>query len=361
MTWTRRGRDFAARLGIEHPIIQAPMAGPGSPELAAAVSNAGGLGSIAAAYLSPEQIAAQVAAVRGMTDRPFAVNLFAGGATDEDVGLAPITRLLARWHRELGIDPPAPPAKLGESFDAQMEAVRAADVPVFSFALGLPDPSIIADLKRRGTCVMGTATTVDEARALEAAGVDAIVTQGGEAGGHRSTFAGPPERALIGTLALVPQIVDAVSLPVVAAGGIMDGRGIVAALALGASAVQMGTAFIPTAESGATPSYRAALLAAREDEVVVTRAFSGRPARGLRNRWIAEVEDGGVPIPRFPLLNAMTRPLRNAAARADLPDAQSLWCGQGVRLARVGSAAELVARLVDEVEAVRRELGADGG
>ncbi len=216
-------------------------------------------------------------------------------------------------------------------------------------------------MKRRGILVIGTATTVEEGRALEAAGVDAIVAQGSEAGGHRGSFLTPPEAPpLIGTLALVPQLVDAVTLPVIASGGVMDGRGVAAALALGASAVQLGTAFLTVEESGASAAYRAALLAAADDATTVTRAFSGRPARGLRNRFIAEVEEAGVPIPPFPLQNALTRPLRNAATAAGAAEAMSLWAGQAAALARRESTAALVGRLVTEAADVLRSLEVPG-
>jgi nitronate monooxygenase len=205
---------------------------------------------------------------------------------------------------------------------------------------------------------MGTATTVAEARALEAAGVDTIVAQGSEAGAHRGTFLGTFESSMIGTIALVPQIVDAVDIPVVASGGIMDGRGIVAALALGAAAVQMGTAFVTCDESGAPESYKAALIAARDDATAVTRAFSGRPARGLVNQFMRDIDDAGIAIPEFPIQNTLTRPMRAAAAATGVTDAFSLWAGQAARLARRGPAATLVAALVAESEEVARQLGA---
>jgi len=352
---------LAARIGIEHAVILAPMAGgAGTPALAAAVSAAGGLGSLGAAYLSPGQIEAAAAEVRRATDRPFAVNLFVGGAAGRTHDAGPMLALLARWHAGLGIEPPRLPPMPADPFDAQVEAVLRARVPVFSFTFGIPDRAVLAELRRSGVLVMGTATTVAEAVALEEAGVDAVVAQGSEAGGHRGTFAAPLEAALVGTLALVPQVADAVGVPVVASGGIMDGRGIVAARALGAAAVQLGTAFLATDESGAPDAYRAAVLRGRDDATTVTRAFSGRPARGLRNRFIEEVDGGGVPIPPFPLQNSLTRPLRAAAAAAGEADALSLWAGQGVGLARAGSAAALVARLAAEAEEVARALGAPG-
>lgn len=352
---------LAARLGIEHAILLAPMAGgAGTPALAAAVSAAGGLGSLGAAYLSPEQIVDAAAEVRRATDRPFAVNLFVGGAAGGSHDPGPMLTLLARWHAALGIDPPRHPPAPPDPFDAQVEAVLRARVPVFSFTFGIPDRAVLTELRRRGVLVMGTATTVAEAVALEDAGVDAVVAQGSEAGGHRGTFAAPFEAALVGTLALVPQVADAVGVPVVASGGIMDGRGIVAARALGAAAVQLGTAFLATDESGAPAAYKEAVLRGRDDGTTVTRAFSGRPARGLRNRFTDEVDGGGVPVPPFPLQNALTRPMRTAAAAAGEADALSLWAGQGVGLARAGSAGALVARLVAGAEAAARALAAPG-
>jgi nitronate monooxygenase len=198
--------------------------------------------------------------------------------------------------------------------------------------------------------VMGTATTVEEAVALEQAGVDAIVTQGSEAGGHRGTFAGAFEAGLVGTMALVPQVVDAVRVPVIASGGIMDGRGIAAALALGASAVQMGTAFLTCHEAGIPDAYKEAILGAHEDGTRLTRAFSGRPARGIVNRFMTEIDRTPEAILPFPLQNTLTRPLRSAAARQGRAEFLSLWAGQAVRLARRQSAADLVARLAKETE-----------
>ncbi len=370
MAGTSTWRAFTRRLGIEHPIVQAPLGGGFTPPaLVAAACEAGALGSIAGAYLSPEGIAAEVAELRRRTDRPFAVNLFssaglpdlAGGATGEAVPLEPMLRLLGRWHERLGLAPPAPLAPPVDRFPAQLEAVLEARPAVFSFTLGLPEAEALAEVKRRGIVVIGTATTVEEGRALEAAGVDAIVAQGSEAGGHRGSFLSAPEAPpLIGTLALVPQLVDAVALPVIASGGIMDGRGVAAALALGAAAVQVGTAFLTVDESGASPVYRAALLAAAPEATTVTRAFSGRPARGLRNRFIAEVEEGGIPVPPFPLQNALTRPLRNAATAAGAAEAMSLWAGQAAALARRESTDALVRRLVQETAQVIRSLEAPG-
>jgi nitronate monooxygenase len=355
-------RAFTARLGIAHPIIQAPMGGGGStPALAAAVSNAGGLGFLAAAYLTPPQIAEAIAEVRKRTSKPFGVNLFCGGY--ERMGEAgPVSpammALMARHHAALGLPPPEAPGAQRDPAPAQLEAVLAARVPVFSFTFGVPSPEILARFKADGTYVMGTATTVEEGRLLAAAGVDAIVAQGAEAGAHRGTFAAPFERAMVGIVALVPALADAVpDRPVIASGGIMDGRGIVAAEALGAVAVAMGTAFLVCEEAGVPEAYKAAILRAQEDRTTLTRAFSGRPARGIVNAFLEEAEASGAIAP-FPLQNALTRPMRNAAAKAGDIERLSLWAGQGLRLARRMKAADLVQVLMREIEESRRALSA---
>jgi nitronate monooxygenase len=350
-------RDLTTRLGFEHPIIQAPMAGgPTTPALVAAASGAGALGSVAAAYLEPERLRQEIAEVRRLTDRPFAVNLFAGGATMGADDATPMLALIGRWHTTLGLPPPEPAAAPADRFDEQVEVLLEADVPIASFTFGIPGPEHIERMHARGMFLIGTATTVEEAERIEASGLHAVVAQGSEAGAHRATFAGRFEAAMVGTMALVPQVVDAVRIPVVASGGIMDGRGIVAAQALGASAVQMGTAFLLSDEAATPPVHRERIERAREDQTVVTRAFSGRPARGIRNEFLDQVESSGIPIPPFPLQNAMTRPMRAAAARQGHGEALSLWAGQGVRLARRGPAATLIESLVREMAAVRSRL-----
>jgi nitronate monooxygenase len=220
---------------------------------------------------------------------------------------------------------------------------------VLSFTFGLLPDAVVAAAAARGIALIGTATTVAEARALEQAGVAAIVAQGSESGGHRGTFLGDFAAAQVGTIALVPQIVDAVAVPVIASGGIMDGRGIAAALALGAAGVQLGTAFLTCREAGVVDAYKDAILHAAETDTRVTRAFSGRPARGIANRFMREIENGDAgAVAPFPLQNALTRPLRSAAARQGRAEFLSLWAGQGAPLARRQGAAELVARLVAE-------------
>jgi nitronate monooxygenase len=351
--------DLTQRLGTSVPIIQAPMAGGGDTvELVAAVSNAGGLGSIGAAYLTPDEIVERGRAVRASTSRPFAINLFAPQPVP-DVRPDAVERAreaVAEYYGELGLTPPvvSPPAT---SFDDQLAASLESGAAVFSFTFGLLPAEAVAAIKRRGMVLMGTATTVVEAQALTALGVDAVVAQGSEAGGHRGTFLGDFDRALIGTIALVPQICDAVDVPVVASGGIMDGRGIAAALALGASAAQLGTAFLVCEEAGISEAYREAILSASEDATSLTRAFSGKPARGIANRFLtgmAQREDAILP---FPIQNGLTRPLRNEAAKRNRADYLSLWAGQGVRLARRKKARALMEELRVETEAVIRHIG----
>jgi len=354
--------ELTQKLRIEHPIIQAPLAGGGdTPELVAAVCNAGGLGFIGAAYLAPAQIVETARTVRAKTERPFGINLFAPLPAPEapkDSELA--LKRLAPYFKELSLPAPSLPAKTSESFSEQLEAALQTGASVFSFTFGVLPPETIAAIRRKKMLIFGTATTVDEAMALERAGVEAVVTQGSEAGGHRGTFAGDFTSGMIGTMSLVPQVVDAVRVPVIASGGIMDGRGIAAALALGASAVQLGTAFLTCDESGIPNAYKEAILHAREDQTRITRAFSGRPARGIVNRFMTEVEPGDSfeQILPFPLQNAVTRPLRSAAAKQDRSEFLSLWAGQGVRLAHRQSAADLVVRLVRETNAALDRLQA---
>lgn len=348
------------RLDLTHPIIQAPLAGGGdTPDLVAAVCEAGALGFIGAAYLTPPQLVETARAVRARTARPFGINLFAPQPVpDAPRDPGPALERVAPFFAELGLPPPTLPASEGFSFDEQLAVALESGASVFSFTFGTLPTSAIEAIKARGMFLIGTATTVEEAKQLEAAGTDAVVTQGSEAGGHRGTFAGPFETGMVGTMSLVPQVVDAVRVPVIASGGIMDGRGIAAALALGASAVQMGTAFLTCHEAGVPEVYKEAILKAREHETRITRAFSGRPARGIINRFMREVDHAPEAILPFPLQNDLTRLLRRAAAKQGRAEFLSLWAGQGVRMARRQSARELVARLAKETETVIRRLAA---
>jgi nitronate monooxygenase len=326
--------------------------GPTTVDLVVAVSSAGALGSFGAAYLTPQQIRDACAATRARTDRPFSVNLFTPVPEPARFNPSATLERLRVYHDELGIAAPTVPELLAQTdrFEAQIDAVLESAPRAFSFTFGIPSPNIIERMKAAGIVVIGTATTVAEAIELQEAGVDAICAQGSEAGGHRGTFAVPFERALIGSMALVPQVVDAVRVPVVASGGIMDGRGIAAALALGAGGVQLGTAFLATPESGASPAHKEALRSAGEDATTITRAFSGREARAIRNRVADEFERDPEAIAPYPLQNALTRAMRNAAASAERPEYLSLWAGQAPRLSRTLPAAELVRTLVRETD-----------
>ncbi len=352
------------RLGVTLPIVQAPMAGGATTvDLVAAVSDAGALGFLGAAYLTATQITEISRQLRSRTSRPFGINLFAplpppGSPGDAQAAL----ERLAPIHADLGLPVPVLPTPATVSFAEQLGAVLGSGASVFSFTFGLPPARALRTVKDHGMFAIGTATTVEEAIALEAAGVDAVVAQGSEAGGHRGTFAGAFEAAMVGTMALVPQMADAIRVPVIASGGIMDGRGIAAALALGAEAVQLGTAFLTCDEAGVADMHKQAILDAHEDATRVTRAFSGRPARGIVNRFIEQIEgrEARNAILPYPQQNALTRPARMAAAEQGRSEYLSLWAGQGVRLARRQSAAELVATLADETAVAIRRLAAPG-
>ena len=331
------------------PIVLAPMAGEAStPALAAAVSNGGGLGSLGAAYSSPDAIRQMIRATRALTDKPFAINLFVIDPVTADPAKVTAARaVLEPWRARYGVADDVPGLALPD-LDVQLQAIIEERPAGFSFAFGALSPDRIAALKQAGIIVVGTATTVPEAIRLEADGVDAIAAQGAEAGAHRGSFLDAFENSMVGTMALVPAIVDRVKVPVIAAGGIMDGRGIAAALMLGAAGVQLGTAFLTCPECGASEAWKGALLAQKADATQVTRAFSGRPARGIRNRFMAEIGARQAELPGFPALNSLTRGIRGAAAKAGDAEALSLWAGQGAPLARRLPAGELLRTLIDE-------------
>lgn len=323
MTW--RDTGLTRLLGVRLPIVQAPMAGgPTTPRLVAAVSEAGGLGSLGGALLGPDELRDRIRDVRALTSMPFAVNLFAPLPPPSLEGLA-------EWAAVVGV--PVPDPEPMPRFEDQIAVVIEERVRIFSFTFGIPP------LDGLDAVTIGTATTVEEAVALEAAGVDAVVAQGYEAGGHRGTFLRPVERSLVGTMALVPQLVDAVSVPVISSGGIMDGRGVAAALALGAQAVQLGTAFLGCDEAGTSPAYRDGL----GGETTVTRALTGRHARAVRTSLVDRLEASGLRAPDYPLARQfLTGP--------------AMLAGQGGPLARRLPAGELVETLAAETDAVLRRL-----
>lgn len=350
--------SFQALLdGLEIPILQAPMVGASDEALAIAVSRAGGMGALAAGALAPADIGPAVAQLRAATDRPFSVNLLMAPKAAPDAGVveAALERLRP-WYAALGEEPPAAPNQFAPDFDAQLEALIAAAPPVASFAFDVLRPGQVAALQAAGTYVVGTANTVAEARAWAAAGADGICAQGSEAGGHRGNFLADVDDSLVGTFALVATIRAAVGLPVIAAGGIMDGRGVAAALALGARAAQMGTAFLLSDEATTSAPWRRAIDDASDDPTRLTRALTGRFARGIENRFMRELRSVEREIPAYPVQNRLTQPLRGAATKAGDPDVLSLWAGQGVRLAERGPAETLVRRWWEEARTAAQGL-----
>ena len=353
-----RNQRIQNLLGIEHPIIHAPMAGSSNPTMVAAVSNAGGLGSFGAAPLSADALRETIRAIRSLTAKPFNVNLFATATEKFDAQAtagSAYRALLAGYHQELKLgDIPEPQPLFGPA-DDQLQVLIDEQVGVISFHFGI-EPYQVEAIHAAGLKVLCSATTVEEARYLDDLGVDAIIAQGAEAGGHRGTFIGSAEQALIGTLALVPQIVDSVAAPIIAAGGIMDGRGIVACAALGASAVQMGSAFLGCNEVNLNPAWKESLANSAASDTLVTTAISGKPARGLRTRYITEVESLTESLLPYPLQYSMSGPLRKAATKASDPDFLVMWSGQGVGLFRQMPAAELIKTLSAEVAEIRSAL-----
>jgi nitronate monooxygenase len=342
---------FTHKFGVRFPIVQGPFGGGlSSPRLAATVSNAGGLGSYGAQGMTASRIADVISNIRAQTTAPFAINLWVSnddpGALDVSAEqLATAAAPLAPFFEELGVTAP-PRLNPWPRFDDQIEAIFDARPPIFSFIFGVPSAAILDQCRSLGIGIVGTATTVDEAIALADAGVDAIVASGFEAGGHRASFLRAAEASLTGTLALVPQVVDAVNVPVVAAGGIADGRGMAASFALGAAAVQIGTAFLACEESNASPAHRDALRSARARHTFLTRSFTGRLGRGLPNR-LSDAIEAHTPLP-YPVQGQLVGALREAALRQGRDDLVTFWSGQSAALIRDDRAEALFARLVSE-------------
>ena len=328
------------------------MLGASGEAMAIAVSRAGGLGSFPAAGSSPAQIAAACAAIREATDAPFAVNLFVldPARPDADEVRAAVERL-APWRERFGLPPQAIPNQWAQAFDEQFAAVLEIAPPVASFTFGVLDADRVQARRARGVFVIGTATGVAEARAWAQAGADAICAQGFEAGGHRGSFLELAPEAAVGTFALTRLICCAVDLPVIAAGGIADGAGVAAALVLGADAAQAGTAYLLCEESLIAAAWRQAIEAAPDDPTRLTRAFSGRWARGVENAFMREMRAAEREVPAYPVQNALTQELRAASARAGSAEAMSLWAGQGVKLARPGRAADVTLALWGDARA----------
>lgn len=355
----RTDTTITRRLGLEHPIIQGPFGGGLSTvRLLAAVSNGGGLGSYGAHQLSPDEIRKLAAEIRRATPRPFALNLWVsdhdpGGLELTPVAFAESLKQFQPFYDELGIAPPEFSRHPTHRFEEQVAAVLEARPAVFSFVFGIPSPAVLEECRQRGIVTLGAATTGDEAVALEAAGVDWVLATGCEAGGHRPSFLRSPEESLVGTLALVPQVVDRVNIPVVAAGGIADARGVRAALSLGAGAVQLGTAFLACEESGAAALHREQIFGPAARHTVLSRAFTGRLARFIRNDFIARWE--GRPALPYPQQGWFTGFIKQAAAEQRNPGMMSLYAGQGAPLLRHRKAAELMSSLVEELVRTQAE------
>lgn len=341
-------------LGIELPIVQAPMAGADTAELAAAVANAGGLGSLGVAMMSDKTLRETVARLRALTNKSFNLNYFVHREPDiagYDAG--PMQAGLRPIYGEMGLGPVPGPSSPAPAFnDAALATLLELAPRVASFHFGLPDTAAIAALKQAGIVILASATTTAEAHALEKGGADAIIAQGHEAGGHRGTFLDHVDLGTVGTMALVPQVVDAVSVPVIAAGGIGDARGIAAAFMLGASGVQIGTAYLKSPESAIHPLHRKALAEVSDHGTVVTKLFSGRPARAIRNRLTETLHAHEGHAAPFPAQRGLVAPLTSAGAKANRAEYMQLWSGQAAALARPEPAAEMTQRLMREARAL---------
>ncbi|CAN7319772.1 NAD(P)H-dependent flavin oxidoreductase [Aminobacter sp. LjRoot7] len=347
-------------LGLELPIFQAPMAGPVDSEMVIAVSEAGGLGGLPCALMTPDKARTELGIIRQRTSKPINVNFFCHKPPQEDpVREAAWKQRLEPYYIELGLDPKAPAPRSGRApFDDEFCAIVEEFRPeVVSFHFGLPDAALLDRVKATGAKVLSSATTADEAVWLEARGCDAIIAQGAEAGGHRGIFLTDDVANQPGTFALVPQVADAVKVPVIAAGGIADARGIVAAFALGASAVQLGTAYLFCPEANVAAPHKAALRSAKDDHTALTNLFTGRPARGIVNRIMREVGPLSKDAPAFPLAGGALAPLRAASEPKGSGDFMSLWSGQAARLGRDMPAADLTRALATETQALLASFG----
>ena len=350
--WNRN--RLTAKLGIDYPIIQGPLGGLSSQRLTAAVSNFGGLGSFGAHSLAPDQIKEVIAQIRSLTAKPFAMNLWVsmedeGARTSDERAFNRSLAPLAVHLDALGATRPTYQPYSPAQFEDQARVLLDAKVPVFSFIFGIPPRDLLEECRAKGIVTIGTATSADEAAALDEAGVDAIVASGFEAGGHRGSFLRPAEDSLIGTMSLVPRVVDRVEVPVIAAGGIGDARGVNAALALGAEGVQMGTVFLTCEESGTSRLHREALMGPGAGHTGLTRGFTGRLARGIRNRLMEELNRSGTEVLPYPLQRGLVRNLAIAAEAAGRADLMPLWAGQSASLSTCTNAVTFLSLMVDDV------------
>jgi len=349
-------------LHIDYPIIQAPMAGGiSTPKLVSSVSNHGGLGMIGAGYLNPAQTREQIREVKAWTSSHFGINLFVPTTfqlSEDKIQRA--NNALQPIRKKLKVEADHTAAityeSLIEIFNEQVDVVIDEKVPVCSFTFGLPSKEIIDRLKQHNIIVIGTATTVKEAIENEKAGMDIVVVQGSEAGGHRGTFLNEEKESLVGLMSLIPQVVDNIKLPVIAAGGIMDGRGLMAAFCLGTKGVQMGTAFVTCVESGAHAIHKEAILSSTEEQTVLTRAFSGKWARGINNKFTEDMQEQEAFFPDFPIQNTLTRDIRKAASTQNNREFMSLWSGQSPRLAKNQTVEQLMTQLINEAFRIKNNF-----
>src|SRR6202166_1834962 len=348
---------LTAKLGIDYPVIQGPLGGLSSQKLTAAVSNFGGLGSFGAHGLTPEAIKEAIAEIRSLTSKPFAMNLWVSmedecARTLDEVAFNRALATLAAHLDALGAARPKYKPYSPLRFEDQARALLEAKVPVFSFIIGIPPREILDECRTKGIVTIGGATTPDEAAALNDPGVDAIVASGFEAGGHRGSFLRSAEDSLTGTLSLVPQIVDIVDVPVIAAGGIGDARGVIAAMALGAEAVQLGTAFLACAESGASRLHRETLRRRNAGHTAMTKGFTGRLARGIHNRVMEDLNRNGTEILPYPLQRELVRNLAIAAEAVGRADLVPMWAGQSANLSTCTDVSAFLTSLVEEVSEI---------
>jgi nitronate monooxygenase len=347
--------ELTALLDLEYPIVQAPMLGVTTPHMVAAIANNGGMGSLPVGGLSPEKTRDLIRNTKELTHKPFAVNLFAdNNRYDKTESLKEMQDFLEHLCQAntIPVQSEAQPAFVSYSYRDQIEVLLSEKVGIVSFTFGIPDDESLQALKGNGVILVGTATSVKEAKLLERTGIEVVVAQGIEAGGHRGSFLTDDLLPMVGLMALLPAIERAVDIPVLAAGGINNGRTIKAALTLGAQGVQIGTAFIPTEESGASESYKRAVLEAAETDTVLTKAITGRWARGIRNKLISEIEKSGIPIPSYQKQVSLTAAIRACALQQNNKDFMALWAGQaGPATGQIVSATTIFKNLISDAEA----------